>query len=160
MTDMDLIRVQYGPMWIDNMYVRLRRSSRDAQPQLIESEFDGRAYLTRMTIQGDGDFTQSCQAAKVSAGMLIHGTCDQPHTPSRFCKVVVTVLLLRVAEKLRGLCAAGQYLASTTRNMSPILTPGAFSATHIGALQAGVLVLHRFSVAQSTTCSWSLCTAS
>ena len=73
LTDMDLLRIQYGPMWLDNLYVRLRRSARDDQPQLIESEFDGQAYLTRMTIQGDGDTTMPCQAAKVSAGMLIHG---------------------------------------------------------------------------------------
>lgn len=72
-TDMDLLRVQYGPLWLDNLYVRLRRSSRDERPQLIEAEFDGKAYLTRVTIQGDGDTTKPCQAAKASASMLIQG---------------------------------------------------------------------------------------
>lgn len=72
-TDMDLLRVQSGPMWLDNIYVRLKRSGRDEQPLLIETVQQGRAYLTNVTLQGDGDQFLSCQAVKASAGALIQG---------------------------------------------------------------------------------------
>lgn len=75
LTDMDLLRVQYGPMWLDNLYIRLRRAGRDDMPQLIEAQHDGTAYLTHMTLQGDGDFSKPCQAAQASAGMLMQGLC-------------------------------------------------------------------------------------
>jgi hypothetical protein len=75
LTDMNLVRIQYGPMWLDNLYVRLLRSDRAAEPKLIETEFDGRAYLTRMTLQGDGDPSQPCQAVEASSSLLIEGVC-------------------------------------------------------------------------------------
>jgi hypothetical protein len=73
-TDMDLLQVHNGPLWLDNLYVRLRRSDRDDAPVLVETDYQGQAYLTNVTLQGDGTSFQRSQGLALAARTLLHGT--------------------------------------------------------------------------------------
>jgi hypothetical protein len=70
---MNLVRIQFGHIWLDNLYIRLVRSGREDDPRFIDTEFDGTAYLTRMTLQGDGNTSQPCQGVRAASRVLIEG---------------------------------------------------------------------------------------
>eukprot|EP00892_Ulva_mutabilis_P000483 jgi/Ulvmu1/10435/UM062_0032.1 len=68
-TDIDLMTVQHRSVWLDNVYLRLRRSQRSATPLMVTVDPPGELYMTNVTMQGDS--VGPCQALVVRSPALL-----------------------------------------------------------------------------------------
>lgn len=71
-TDLDLMTVKHRSAWLDNLYIRLRRSDRSSTPLLVTVAAPGELYLTNVTLQGDS--VGPCQALAARSRVLMQGT--------------------------------------------------------------------------------------
>lgn len=61
--DDDALEVMHGRVWLDNLYLRVKRTSRNSRPALLSvAALGGQLWLTRSVLQGDGSI-ESLQAS-------------------------------------------------------------------------------------------------
>lgn len=63
--------VKHRSAWLDNLYIRLRRSDRSSTPLLVTVAAPGELYLTNVTMQGDS--VGPCQALTARSRVLMQG---------------------------------------------------------------------------------------
>ena len=81
-TDGDTIYMNGGGLWLDNVYMRLRRSTREQFAEFIQVATSSQLWIANSTFQGDGNGVQDCDACGIRAGstggLYVEGTV--PHT--------------------------------------------------------------------------------
>jgi hypothetical protein len=63
----------FGDLWIDRVYLRLKRLFRDNVPRMIEALDSARLWMTNVTLQGDGNADRNCQGLFVSGSVYAEG---------------------------------------------------------------------------------------
>ena len=78
-TDIDLLTVRHRSVWLDNLYLRLRRSERSPTPLLVTVDPPGELYMTNVTMQGDS--VGPCQALVARSPTLLQSV-STPFRPA------------------------------------------------------------------------------
>jgi hypothetical protein len=77
-TDGHLFSVEEGDLWLDFLYIRLKRSLRDVSPSLVYVGFSGWLWLTGVTLQGDGKDDKECFGLEIESQAYAEGMAMVP----------------------------------------------------------------------------------
>jgi hypothetical protein len=72
-TDGDLFDIMENDLWLDSVYIRLKRTNRDSLPSFVYVDANGALFMTAVTLQGDDSATGQCGALTVHSRVFAKG---------------------------------------------------------------------------------------